>query len=100
MYPKGDFSVNAQYAIAWTYLENKEYESSIKEFKKLISIYPDSKFTEEARFRVGKNYFLLGNKNMAKAELGKFINSYSNSSFRAEAMYLLSQICLQEEDWM
>jgi TolA-binding protein len=37
---------------------------------------------------------------MAKTELGKFINSYSNSSFRAEAMYLLSQIYLQEEEWM
>jgi len=99
-YPKGDFSANAQFAIAWTYLENKDYKSSIEEFKKLISIYPDSKFTEEAQFRVGKNYYLSGDKNMAKAELGKFINSYSNSSFRAEAMYLLSQIYLQEEDWM
>jgi len=46
------------------------------------------------------DHFLSGNKDMAKAELGKFINSYSKSSFRAEAMYLLSQIYLQEEDWM
>jgi TolA-binding protein len=37
---------------------------------------------------------------LAKAELEKFTNLYTNSSFRAEAMYLLSQVNLQEEDWM
>ncbi|HAW50278.1 TPA: hypothetical protein DCX16_04960 [bacterium] len=57
-YPKGEFSDDATYLMAWCYYKKEDYGSARKWFYRCLSKYPESPYCPPSIYWLGMSYFM------------------------------------------
>lgn len=69
-----------------TFLEQKAYDSAIKDFKKFVQKYPNEQLTSNAQYWIGEGYYSKKDYPKAITEFQKVIDQYPNSTKRCDAL--------------
>jgi outer membrane protein assembly factor BamD len=70
---------------AMAYFENKQYDSAIQAFERIIFYHPSSEYVDDAQYWLGRSYFENGDYLQAAAEFDYLLRNFSNSIFSEEA---------------
>ncbi len=80
------------YISAEKYYENKKYEKTIDEFRKVISKFPDSNLAGDALYAIGDVYIYKINKpESATREYRQLIDKYPQSKYAPNAQYKIGE---------
>ncbi|MFH1625295.1 MAG: tol-pal system protein YbgF [Pseudomonadota bacterium] len=79
LFPKTDFSDNAQYWIGESFFVEKKYREAILEFEEVVRKYPKGNKVPSALLKQGLAFYRLGDKTSAKLLLQKAIKDYPRS---------------------
>ena len=77
--PNTELSGNAQFWIAETYYQKKDYEKAILEYEKAITKYPESGKIPAALFKQALSFLELGDKTNARNLLRRVIERFPHS---------------------
>ncbi len=78
-YPSGELSGNAQFWIAETYYQEKDFETAVLEYEKVMSNYPESGKVPAALFKQALAFLELGDKTNARNLLNRVIERFPHS---------------------
>ena len=71
------------------YILKNNYETAIKEFKKVLK-YKNSNKHDDAIYKLSKCYFHLDDNEKADYELNKLVNNYPDSEYVKKAKLILN----------
>lgn len=92
VYPRGNYSANAQYWLGQIYLQKEDLPNSKIWFGRMISEFPSHQKVDEAKFKLGKVHDLLGEKKQAEKLLREVANSSNSAVARMAEDYLKSSM--------
>jgi tol-pal system protein YbgF len=78
-FPKSKLAGNAQYWIAETYYNQRDYENAILEYDKVVSQYPSSGKVAAAYLKMGFAFFEINEKKDARAFFERVVQDFPNS---------------------
>ena len=84
-----DLLDNCQYWVGQIYFKKNNYETAIKEFKKVLK-YKNSNKHDDAIYKLSKCYFHLDDSEKADYELNKLVNNYPDSEYVKKAKLILN----------
>lgn len=84
-----DLLDNCQYWVGQIYFKKNNYETAIKEFKKVLK-YKNSNKHDDAIYKLSKCYFHLDDNEKADHELNKLVNNYPDSEYVKKAKLILN----------
>ena len=84
-----DLLDNCQYWVGQIYFKKNNYETAIKEFKKVLK-YKNSNKHDDAIYKLSKCYFHLDDNEKADYELNKLVNNYPDSEYVKKAKLILN----------
>ncbi|NOZ87704.1 MAG: tol-pal system protein YbgF [Deltaproteobacteria bacterium] len=91
-YPRHKLAGNAQYWLAETYYESKDYKKAILEFQKIRDNYKKTDKRDDALLKLGYCFAALGLKKEAKIFLKELISKFPRSDLRRAAKAKLKQL--------
>lgn len=92
LYPKSEYSENAQFWIAECYFFEKDYEKAILEYEKVSKNFPRGKKVPYALLKQGLSFLNLKDKTSAKLLLQQVIKDYPNTNQARVARSKLQEI--------
>ncbi len=92
VYPRGNYSANAQYWLGQIYLQKQDFPNSKIWFSRMISEFPSHQKVDEAKFKLGKVHDMLGEKKQAEKLLREVANSANSAVARMAEDYLKSSM--------
>ena len=91
-YPKSTFAAQANFWIAESYFEVRDYQRAIKEYQTVQTKYPKDEKARQSLLRQGECFIKLGMKDEAKLFLQKVQSDYPQSMQSAEATRFLESL--------
>ncbi len=92
LYPKSEYSENAQFWIGECYFFEKDYEKAILEYEKVTKNFPRGKKVPYALLKQGLSFLNLKDKTSAKLLLQQVIKDYPNTNQARVARSKLQEI--------
>jgi len=92
LFPKSEYSDNAQFWIGECYYFEKKYERAIVEYDKIVKNFPDGEKVPYALLKQGLSFLNLGDKQSARLLLQQVIKDYPNTSQARIARSRLQEI--------
>jgi tol-pal system protein YbgF len=92
VYPKSEYSDNAQFWIGECYFFEKNYEKAILEYEKVTKNFPGGKKVPYALLKQGLSFLKLNDKTSAKLLLQQVIKDYPNTNQARMARSKLQEI--------
>lgn len=86
IYPYSRLREQAQYNIAYIYLNTGNYTQAIEEFQTVISKYPNTSWAARSQYNIGDAYYNAGEYDRAVAAYKKLMNEYPKSDYIIEAV--------------
>jgi len=90
LYPKHEYSDNAQYWIGESYYSQGEYEQAIVEFNKVLDKYTHEDKASGALLKIGLSLSNMGDGERSKVFLKRLVSEYPQSDAALEAQKLLA----------
>lgn len=90
LYPKHEYSDNAQYWIGESYYSQGEYEQAIVEFNKVLDKYTHEDKASDALLKIGLSLSNMGYGERSKVFLKRLVSEYPQSDAALEAQKLLA----------
>lgn len=84
-YPESRLSEQAQYNIAYIYLNTGNYSQAVEEFQTVINKYPGTSWAARAQYNIGDTYYNAGDYEKAIAAYREVMEKYPNSDYIIEA---------------
>ncbi|MEL7835252.1 tetratricopeptide repeat protein [Fodinibius sp. Rm-B-1B1-1] len=100
IYPYSKFREQAQYNIAYIYLNTGNFTQAIEEFKEVINKYPNTEWAARAQYNIGDAYYNAGDYEEAIAAYKGVMQEYPQSEYIIEAVNGIqySQMSLGQAD--
>lgn len=92
LYPKTEYSGNAQFWLGECFYNEQQYEKAILEYEKVVREYPESNKVPAALFKQGLSFRNLGDKSSARLFLQQVIRDYPNTNQAKAARGVLMEI--------
>ncbi|MFB3925110.1 MAG: tol-pal system protein YbgF [Syntrophales bacterium] len=92
LFPKAEYSDNAQFWIGESYYVQGKYEKAILEYEKVIKNYPNSDKLPHALLKQGLSFQKLGDKDSAKLLLQQVVKDYPNTNQARIARAKLAEV--------
>lgn len=86
IYPYSRLREQAQYNVAYIYLNTGNYDQAVEEFQSVISRYPGTEWAARAQYNIGDSYYNAGNFERAIEEYRKVLEEYPRSEYIIEAI--------------
>lgn len=86
IYPFSQFREQAQYNIAYIYLNTGNYAQAVEEFKEVINKYPNTEWAARAQYNIGDAYYNAGDYEEAIAAYKGVMQEYPQSEYIIEAV--------------
>jgi TolA-binding protein len=86
IYPFSTLREQAQYNIAYIYLNTGNYDQAIEEFQTVISRFPGTEWAARAQYNIGDSYYNAGNYDEAISAYNRVLEDYPRSSYIIEAI--------------
>lgn len=86
IYPYSQLREQAQYNIAYIYLNTGNYTQSIKEFQTLINKYPNTSWAARSQYNIGDAYYNAGDYEKAVQAYKTVLEEYPQSDYLIEAI--------------
>ncbi len=96
---KDKITARATYYIGRTYHRQRKYDSALKEYNKIVSLYPASGYLTRALYQSTLCYRRKGQPAMAEKHLIAFIEKYSWSALADDALYDLGWVQENEKQY-
>ncbi|MCF7888784.1 MAG: tetratricopeptide repeat protein, partial [Victivallales bacterium] len=93
---KGKFTDNSLFRLAYINYLQKNYNSAIRDFSDLRSIFPDSPYNSEAGIYLGKCFYKIKDYTKAQSVFGTLMD---NKEVGAEAHLWLGKVFEEKEDY-
>lgn len=84
-YPDSRLSEQAQYNIAYIYLNTGNYSQAVEEFQTVINRYPGTSWAARSQYNIGDTYYNAGDYDEAIAAYKEVMEKYPNSDYIIEA---------------
>ncbi|SMO65471.1 tetratricopeptide repeat protein [Fodinibius sediminis] len=84
-YPDSRLSEQAQYNIAYIYLNTGNYSQAVEEFQTVINKYPGTSWAARAQYNIGDTYYNAGDYDKAIAAYKEVMEKYPDSDYIIEA---------------
>jgi tetratricopeptide (TPR) repeat protein len=100
IYPYSSLREQAQYNVAYIYLNTGNYDQAIEEFQTVISRFPGTEWAARAQYNIGDSYYNAGNYDEAIAAYRQVLNDYPRSDYIIEAVngIQFAQLSAGDED--
>lgn len=100
IYPNSSLREQAQYNIAYIYLNTDNYDQAIEEFQTVINRYPGTEWAARAQYNIGDSYYNAGNYDQAIEAYRQVLEDYPRSDYIIEAIngIQFAQLSAGEED--
>ncbi|WP_069130026.1 tetratricopeptide repeat protein [Rhodohalobacter halophilus] len=100
IYPYSTLREQAQYNIAYIYLNTGNYDQAIEEFRTVINRYPGTEWAARAQYNIGDSYYNAGQYDQAISAYRQVLEDYPRSSYIIEAIngIQFAQLSAGEED--
>lgn len=100
IYPYSSLREQAQYNIAYIYLNTGNYDQAVEEFNTVIERFPGTEWAARAQYNIGDSYYNAGEYDRAIEEYSKVLEGYPQSSYILEAVngIQFSQLSAGEQD--
>jgi len=79
-YPDSAYAPNAQYWLAETYYVTRDFETALRYFDRLLSVYPGSNKEGDALLKIGFSHFELSQWSEARAALEQVRNEHAGTT--------------------
>lgn len=86
IYPYSDLREQAQYNIAYIFLNTGNYSQSIEEFQTVIEKYPNTSWAARAQYNIGDAYYNAGDYEDAITAYKEVMEEYPDSDYVIEAV--------------
>ncbi|MDX1671591.1 MAG: tetratricopeptide repeat protein, partial [Balneolaceae bacterium] len=86
IYPFSRLREQAQYNIAYIYLNTGNYTQAIEEFQKVINKYPNTNWAARSQYNIGDAYYNAGEYDRAVSAYNAVLQKYPSSSYIIEAV--------------
>ncbi|WP_244545684.1 tetratricopeptide repeat protein [Fodinibius roseus] len=84
-YPDSRLSEQAQYNIAYIYLNTGNYSQAVEEFQTVINKYPGTSWAARAQYNIGDTYYNAGDYDKAIEAYKEVMEKYPESDYIIEA---------------
>ena len=91
-FPKSDFADNARYWLGEAFYDQRNYETALGEFQKVVSDYSQGNKVPDALLKIGFCHLALGQVDQARAALRRLIESFPKSKPAALATQRLESL--------
>lgn len=100
IYPHSQFREQAQYNIAYIYLNTGNYSQAVEEFNSVINKYPDTEWAARAQYNIGDTYYNAGDYEKAIDAYKEVMDEYPQSEYIIEAVNGIqySQMSMGDDD--
>jgi tol-pal system protein YbgF len=92
LYPRAEYSGNAQFWIGECYYNEQQYEKAILEYEKVVTNFPEGNKVPYALLKQGLSFQQLGDKTSARLFLQQVIRDYPNTNQAGVARSRLLEI--------
>ena len=96
---KDKITARATYYIGRTFHRQRKYDSALKEYKKIVSLYPASGYLTRALYQSTLCYRRKGQPHLAEKYLIDFVEKYSWSALADDALYDLGWVQENEKKY-
>lgn len=79
-YPESGYADNAQYWLGESRYVTRDFEASLKEFRRLVARYPDSGKLTHALLKIGYSHHELGNLDQARKVLSDLVREHPGTT--------------------
>ncbi len=86
IYPYSRLREQAQYNIAYIYLNTGNYTQAVEEFQTVINKYPNTTWAARSQYNIGDTYYNAGDYEKAIAAYKKVMQKYPQSEYIIEAV--------------
>lgn len=86
IYPYSSLREQAQYNIAYIYLNTGNYTQAVEEFKTVINKYPNTSWAARAQYNIGDAYYNAGEYDEAIEAYREVMDKYPKSDYIIEAV--------------
>lgn len=86
IYPFSTLREQAQYNVAYVYLNTGNYDQAVEEFRSVISKYPDTEWAARSQYNIGDSYYNAGDYEKAIEEYRRVLEEYPRSDYIIEAI--------------
>src|SRR5690625_6807654 len=86
IYPYSRLREQAQYNIAYVYLNTGNYDQAIEEFTTVIQRYPGTEWAARYQYNIGDSYYNAGQYDKVIAAYQKLLDDYPRRSYIIEAI--------------
>ena len=86
IYPFSRLKEQAQYNIAYIYLNSDNYSQAIEEFQTVISKYPGTEWAARSQYNIGDSYYNAGEYDRAIEAYKNVLENYPRSSYIIDAV--------------
>lgn len=86
IYPQSRLSEQAQYNIAYIYLNTGNYSQAVEEFQTVINQYPNTEWAARSQYNIGDTYYNAGDYEKAIEAYKTVMNKYPESDYIIEAV--------------
>lgn len=100
IYPYSRLREQAQYNIAYIYLNTGNYDQAVEEFRSVIERYPNTEWAARSQYNIGDSFYNAGNFERAIEEYRRVLENYPRSEYIIEAIdgIQFAQLSAGEED--
>lgn len=86
IYPQSRLSEQAQYNIAYIYLNTGNYSQAVEEFQTVINQYPNTEWAARSQYNIGDTYYNAGDYEKAIEAYKTVMEKYPESDYIIEAV--------------
>lgn len=86
IYPYSRLREQAQYNIAYIYLNTGNYDQAIEEFQTVIDRFPGTEWAARSQYNIGDSYYNAGDYERAIEEYTRVLEGYPGSTYILEAI--------------
>jgi tol-pal system protein YbgF len=79
-FPDSELGDNAQYWLAETHYVNRDFETALAAFQRVLDVYPNSRKAPDALLKVGFCQYELGQRDLARVSLESVVRQYPDST--------------------
>lgn len=100
IYPFSSLREQAQYNVAYIYLNTGNYDQAVTEFNTVIERYPGTEWAARAQYNIGDAYYNAGEYDQAIAAYNEVLENYPRSEYIIEAIngIQFAQLSAGEDD--
>ncbi len=86
IYPYSRLREQAQYNVAYIYLNTGNYDQAVEEFRSVINRYPNTEWAARSQYNIGDSFYNAGNYERAIEEYRRVLDEYPRSDYIIEAI--------------